>query len=107
MWSMGIALNDAGLVRQIGCGTDRQAEAELFRRMAPRIRLYGLRHMGDEHVNQCMAPWAFVGCNHSNACGSPHPRQGRLAAQTLITYDMACCHSLWQQAADHAAASRS
>jgi len=43
-------LNDAELVRQICCGTDRQAEAELFRRMAPRIRLYGLRHMGDEHA---------------------------------------------------------
>ena len=47
---MGIALNDAELVRQIGSGTDRQAEAELFRRMAPRIRLYGLRHMRDEHA---------------------------------------------------------
>src|ERR1700747_163823 len=41
-------LNDAKLVGQIGSG-DRQAEAELFRRMAPRIRLYGLRHLRDEH----------------------------------------------------------
>ena len=47
---MAIALNDTELVRQIGSGTDRQAEAELFRRMAPRIRLYGLRHMRDEHA---------------------------------------------------------
>ena len=47
---MAIALNDAELVRQIGSGTDRQAEAELFRRMAPRMRLYGLRHMRGEHA---------------------------------------------------------
>lgn len=40
-------LNDADLVSRIGCGSDREAEAELFRRMAPRIRLYGLRHLRD------------------------------------------------------------
>lgn len=44
---MEIQLSDAELVRQIGAG-DRQAEAELFHRMAPRIRLYGLRHLRDE-----------------------------------------------------------
>jgi len=43
-------VTDAELVRQIGSGTDREAEAELFRRMAPRIRLYGLRHLRDEHA---------------------------------------------------------
>ncbi len=47
---MATALNDADLVRQIGSGIDREAEAELVRRMAPRIRLYGLRHMRDEHA---------------------------------------------------------
>jgi RNA polymerase sigma-70 factor (ECF subfamily) len=40
--------SDAELVGQIGSG-DRAAEAELFHRMAPRIRLYGLRHLRDEH----------------------------------------------------------
>lgn len=44
-----VELNDAELVGQIGSG-DPQAEAELFRRMAPRIRLYGLRHLRDEHA---------------------------------------------------------
>jgi len=39
---------DAEIVRQIGAGEDREAEAELFRRMAPRIRLYGLRHLRNE-----------------------------------------------------------
>ncbi len=36
------------LVRQIGCGENREAEAALFRRMAPRVRLFGLRHLRDE-----------------------------------------------------------
>src|SRR5262245_39866809 len=44
---MSIEMNDAELVLQIGSG-DREAEGELFRRMAPRVRLYGLRHMRDE-----------------------------------------------------------
>ena len=48
---MEIELNDADLVRQIGSGGDHEAEAELFRRMAPRIRLYGLRHLRDEHAS--------------------------------------------------------
>lgn len=47
---MDIELNDAELVQQIGSGSGREAEAELFRRMAPRIRLYGLRHLRDEHA---------------------------------------------------------
>ncbi|MFN7993297.1 MAG: sigma-70 family RNA polymerase sigma factor [Bryobacteraceae bacterium] len=42
-------LNDADLVRQVGVN-DREAEAELFRRMAPRIHLYGLRHLRDQHA---------------------------------------------------------
>src|SRR5437899_5270908 len=46
---MTIELNDAELVTQIG-SDDPQAEAEFFRRMAPRIRLYGLRHLRDEHA---------------------------------------------------------
>jgi len=33
---------------QAAPGTDREAEAELCRRLAPRIRLYGLRHLGSE-----------------------------------------------------------
>jgi RNA polymerase sigma-70 factor, ECF subfamily len=46
---MEIELDNAGLVRQIQAG-DRGAEAELFRRMAPRIRLYGLRHLRDSYA---------------------------------------------------------
>jgi len=44
-----VELEDAELVRRIGFGSDdaAEAEAELFRRMAPRVRLYGLRHLRD------------------------------------------------------------
>lgn len=40
-------LDDAELVRGIAAG-DRSHEAALFRRFAPRIRLYGLRHLRGE-----------------------------------------------------------
>jgi RNA polymerase sigma-70 factor, ECF subfamily len=39
---------DSELVRRIATGSDRDAEAELCRRYAPRIRLYGLRHLRSE-----------------------------------------------------------
>ena len=35
---------DADLAERIGAG-QREAEAEMCRRMGPRIRLYGLRHL--------------------------------------------------------------
>jgi RNA polymerase sigma-70 factor, ECF subfamily len=47
---MVVALSDAEVVRRIASGRDHEAEGELFRRMAPRIRLYGLRHLRDEHA---------------------------------------------------------
>jgi RNA polymerase sigma-70 factor (ECF subfamily) len=47
---MRIESTDAELVRHIGTGRDTEAETELFRRMAPRIRLYGLRHLRDGHA---------------------------------------------------------
>ena len=42
---------DAALARRVGQAapaTDTEAEAELCRRLAPRVRLYGLRHLGNE-----------------------------------------------------------
>lgn len=41
--------DDAALVLRVGRarGIDREAEAELCRRLAPRVRLYGLRHLRD------------------------------------------------------------
>ena len=41
-------LSDAQLVARISQGSSPEAEAELVRRMAPRIRLYGLRHLREE-----------------------------------------------------------
>ena len=41
---MDMGLSDADLAPRIAEG-DREAEAEMCRRMGPRIRLYGLRHL--------------------------------------------------------------
>jgi len=41
---MDVGLSDADLAPRIADG-DREAEAEMCRRMGPRIRLYGLRHL--------------------------------------------------------------
>ena len=54
-----LELNDAELARQIGAG-DRNAEAELFRRMAPRIRLYGLRHLRDVHAAEDLTQQVLI-----------------------------------------------
>jgi RNA polymerase sigma-70 factor (ECF subfamily) len=48
---MEMELSDAELVRRIGAG-ERETETELFRRMAPRIRLYGLRHLRDVQASE-------------------------------------------------------
>jgi RNA polymerase sigma-70 factor, ECF subfamily len=44
---------DAALARRIaaaGAAPDAAAEAALYRRLAPRVRLYGLRHLRDPHA---------------------------------------------------------
>jgi len=56
---MEIELSDAELARQIGSG-DRIAEDELFRRMAPRIRLYGLRHLRDSHAAEDLTQQVLI-----------------------------------------------
>ena len=46
-------IDDAELARRIAAAADRMdpaAEAELYRRLAPRVRLYGLRHLRDPHA---------------------------------------------------------
>jgi RNA polymerase sigma-70 factor (ECF subfamily) len=45
--------DDAALARAIAAAAprvDTEAEAELYRRLAPRVRLYGLRHLRDRHA---------------------------------------------------------
>lgn len=47
------AFDDAALARRIAAADarfDTEAEAELCRRLAPRVRLYGLRHLRDPHA---------------------------------------------------------
>ena len=47
------ALDDAALACRVAAATpepDAAAEAELYRRLAPRARLYGLRHLRDRHA---------------------------------------------------------
>ena len=50
--------SDGDLARAItaaAAGTAVDAEAELYRRFAPRVRLYGLRHLRDEDAAQDLA----------------------------------------------------
>lgn len=47
------ALDDGALAARIaeaGAAPDSAAEAELCRRLGPRVRLYGLRHLRDQHA---------------------------------------------------------
>lgn len=47
------ALDDGALARRIaeaGGAPDSAAESELYRRLAPRVRLYGLRHLRDRQA---------------------------------------------------------
>jgi RNA polymerase sigma-70 factor, ECF subfamily len=53
-------LTDPELVARIGTGSDREAEAVLFRRMAPRVRLYGLRHLRDAHAADDLAQQVMI-----------------------------------------------
>lgn len=46
-------VDDGALARRIaaaGAALDAAAEAALYRRLAPRVRLYGLRHLRDPHA---------------------------------------------------------
>ena len=52
---MEVARSDADLVRQIAVERDGDAEAELCRRLAPRVRLYGLRHLRDAYAADDLA----------------------------------------------------
>ena len=57
---MAIERSDAELVLQIGSGSGREAEAELYRRMAPRVRLYGLRHLRDDQAAEDLAQQVLI-----------------------------------------------
>jgi RNA polymerase sigma-70 factor (ECF subfamily) len=56
---MELERTDAELARQIGEG-NRDAEEELCRRMRPRIRLYGLRHLRDAYAAEDLAQQVLI-----------------------------------------------
>lgn len=51
--------SDADLARRIAVG-DSEAESELCRRFAPRVRLYGLRHLRDEEAARDLTQQALL-----------------------------------------------
>jgi RNA polymerase sigma-70 factor, ECF subfamily len=57
---MDIDLDDAELARRIDSGSNREAEAELLRRMASRIRLYGLRHLRSESAAEDLTQQVLI-----------------------------------------------
>src|SRR5262245_7228564 len=56
---MEIEINDADLVERIGSG-DRDSESTFCRRMAPRVRLYGLRHLRDSAAADDLAQQVMI-----------------------------------------------
>ena len=54
------SLDDAALAHRITTSTDPAAEAELFRRMAPRVHLYGLRHLRDASAAQDLSQQVLI-----------------------------------------------
>jgi RNA polymerase sigma-70 factor (ECF subfamily) len=51
---------DAALARRIGATRDTEAEASLCRRLFPRLRAYGLRHLRDEAAAADLAQHVLV-----------------------------------------------
>lgn len=49
------SLPDGELARRVAEEDDRLAEAELYRRFAPRVRLYGIRHLRDPSLAEDLA----------------------------------------------------
>jgi RNA polymerase sigma-70 factor, ECF subfamily len=84
---MDIELDDAGLVRQISSGAGREAEAELCRRMAPRILLYGLRHLRDKHAAEDLVQQVLVTTLEALRAGRLR-EPGKLASFVLGTCRM-------------------
>lgn len=55
--------DDAALARRIAAAhpeRDEAAEAELYRRLAPRLRFYGLRHLRDDHAARDLVQQVMV-----------------------------------------------
>src|SRR5436190_18248354 len=77
--------SDSDLVQRISSGGDADAEAELFRRMAPRVRLYGLRHLRDEYAADDLTQQVMI-------TTLENLREGRLReAEKLASFVLGTC----------------
>jgi len=68
---MDVETNDIELVRRIASGGDREAEAELLGRIASRIRLYGLRHLRNEHAAEDLTQQVLIVTLEALRAGRP------------------------------------
>jgi RNA polymerase sigma-70 factor (ECF subfamily) len=57
---MEISLTDAEIVLRIGNDRDPEAEAEVCKRMGPRVRLYGLSHLRDLHAAEDLVQQVLI-----------------------------------------------
>jgi RNA polymerase sigma-70 factor (ECF subfamily) len=82
------ALSDADLARAILCaapGEASAAEGELFARLAPRVRLYGLRHLRDAQAAADLAQQVLL-------MTIEHLRDGKLREpERLASYVLGTC----------------
>jgi len=75
-------IDDAGLARRAAGGSDPAAEAELCRRLGPRIRLYGLRHLRDPHAAQDLVQQVLLATLESLRAGKVREPE-RIASYVL------------------------
>jgi RNA polymerase sigma-70 factor (ECF subfamily) len=83
-----ITASDAELAGSIAGGSASDAENELCRRFAPRIRLYGLRHLRDEHAAADLVQQVLLVLLESVRAGRVHDLE-KLASFVLGTCRMA------------------
>ncbi|MFW5925797.1 MAG: RNA polymerase sigma factor [Myxococcota bacterium] len=76
--------SDATLARRVRAG-DRTAEAELYRRLAPRVRAYGRRHLGDAAAADDLAQQVMLRVIE-------HLREGRMEqADKIHSFTLSTC----------------
>jgi RNA polymerase sigma-70 factor (ECF subfamily) len=77
----------AGLITAAGPGGARDAEAELYARLAPRVRLYGLRHLRDPQAAADLTQQVLL-MTIERLRGGKVREPGRLASYVLGTCRM-------------------
>ena len=81
-------IDDAALAARISAARDSDAESELFRRLAPRIRLYGLRHLRNESAADDLTQQVLIATLESL-------RAGRLREpEKLVSFVLGTCRMM-------------